>query len=502
MSSNSAYPQGKDAPVNLDINDPLAVAHGPTHDLLNAIAVALENYVGVENSTDPESLSFKLNDVVSDFLSHAQDGTLHGGGSAGAAKLTTALPVANDDLLYTADTPGTAGNNITITYVNPGTASAVLSVSVTGTAITVNLATDAALAITSTAAHVRDAVNAHTGASVLVNVTTATGNDGTGVVAALSTTALTGGVASVSLTSTARSDLAPTSAVGAGAYAARDDHRHSSNGLTLTSTYTGHTANVDGHHAKVHDFVDHTSGSARIGSGTLAARPAAGQLDRLYKSDEGPWYWDNGTTWIDVGFLRASSFVAKGSILIGTGAGTFQSKALGAEGTVPVVRASDATGIAFEALSDNNLWFGQEVGNQTIAWSGANDMKITPVFSPGAMTVNRLRIQVGGVGGTIAGAIYNASGSRLAMSAQVAANLNAVQTLSLTTNASVTPGKYFLGLWCDSGTAQFVHINRRFVPWHGIISGLTGGPSATVTVPTSQADQLPIPTILALSTAA
>jgi hypothetical protein len=66
------------------------------------------------------------------------------------AALTTSLTGANNDLVYTAVTIGAYGNQITVAYVNPGTASASLSTSVTGTAITVNLATDAGTAATGT----------------------------------------------------------------------------------------------------------------------------------------------------------------------------------------------------------------------------------------------------------------------------------------------------------------------------------------------------------------
>lgn len=108
------------------------------------------------------------------------------------ATLTTALAGANDDLKYTADARGSSGNDIRIAYVAAGV-STPLSVSVAGKDITVNLATDAAGVATSTAAQVRDAVNADAGASALVTVADETGNDGTGVVADMSPTNLAGG---------------------------------------------------------------------------------------------------------------------------------------------------------------------------------------------------------------------------------------------------------------------------------------------------------------------
>lgn len=110
------------------------------------------------------------------------------------AVLTTALTGANNDLTYTAVQPGAAGNSVTIRYVVAGT-STPLSVSVNKEtrAITVNVATDGAGAATSTAAAVRNAVNAHAEAQNIVQTANAAANDGTGVVTALAATPLATG---------------------------------------------------------------------------------------------------------------------------------------------------------------------------------------------------------------------------------------------------------------------------------------------------------------------
>ena len=86
------------------------------------------------------------------------------------------------------------GNDITIAAVNPGAANSPLSVSVTGNDITVSLATGATGALTSTAAQVRNAINADPAASALVSAYTYRGNAGAGVVAAQARTALTDGL--------------------------------------------------------------------------------------------------------------------------------------------------------------------------------------------------------------------------------------------------------------------------------------------------------------------
>ena len=70
---------------------------------------------------------------------------------AGTAALTTALSGSNNDLVYTAVQSGLGGNDITVRYVNPGTASAALSASVSAKAITVNLATGTGTAQVETA---------------------------------------------------------------------------------------------------------------------------------------------------------------------------------------------------------------------------------------------------------------------------------------------------------------------------------------------------------------
>ena len=76
------------------------------------------------------------------------------------------------------------GNDITAQLKDPGAANQALGVSVTGKAITVNLATDDAGAITSTAAQVVDAINGNLAASDLVFAAKYRTNAGAGVVEA------------------------------------------------------------------------------------------------------------------------------------------------------------------------------------------------------------------------------------------------------------------------------------------------------------------------------
>lgn len=117
-------------------------------------------------------------------------------GSRRSATLTTALAGTNNDLTYNAQAKGLSGNSIRVRYVVAG-ASTPLTVSVSSNDITVNVATSAGSAATSTANDVKAAVKASAPATALVSVTGAATSvapdDGTGVVTALSFTNLANG---------------------------------------------------------------------------------------------------------------------------------------------------------------------------------------------------------------------------------------------------------------------------------------------------------------------
>jgi len=100
-------------------------------------------------------------------------------------------------VLFTAVEAGQAGNNITVEFVNNG-ANQSLSVTVSGLDITVNLATNGASAVTSTADDIIALINADTAASALVSADNA--GLGSGTVTVLARTNLTtgnGGTASL-----------------------------------------------------------------------------------------------------------------------------------------------------------------------------------------------------------------------------------------------------------------------------------------------------------------
>lgn len=117
-----------------------------------------------------------------------------------SAQATLDVNPAGDDngLTFTAVAYGAAGNDISIAYVDPGAADAALSVSVAGSAITVNLATDETEAIITTAAEVLAAIEASAAADALVAVAIMTADsgvadDGSGVVTAMALDNLEGG---------------------------------------------------------------------------------------------------------------------------------------------------------------------------------------------------------------------------------------------------------------------------------------------------------------------
>lgn len=121
------------------------------------------------------------------------------GVSAVAASVTIDPAGTNNSIDWTAASTGTAGNSITIAYVNNG-ASKTLSVNVVGSVITINLATDGSSVATTTATLARAAVAAHPSAAALVSGANHAGNDGSGVLVATAATPLAGGVDAVATT--------------------------------------------------------------------------------------------------------------------------------------------------------------------------------------------------------------------------------------------------------------------------------------------------------------
>jgi hypothetical protein len=115
------------------------------------------------------------------------------------ATLSTTGGAANSNLTFTAKPTGANGNYVKIVLVKPGSDTATTTAARTGTGtsadpyiVTVTCATLSA-AITATANDVIAAIVADTNSSAVLRAEPKTGNDGTGVVAALVSTSLSGG---------------------------------------------------------------------------------------------------------------------------------------------------------------------------------------------------------------------------------------------------------------------------------------------------------------------
>jgi hypothetical protein len=215
---------------------------------------------------------------------------LWGDGGAGAVKATLSHGSSAANLTLTAKAAGTGGNSITLTIVNPG-GTAALSVSVSTNAITVNAQTSSG-SIVSTANDIIAAIFASAAASALV-VPSSTGA-GTGVVAALSSTALSGGANSAEvfhdLPNIGDITLNP------GEYPREDVSSHSSPGPNpemINSAFTSEasasfTINYEpgdnGHDALEADFDSNTTRNAKlvppVGSG-LPTRTFQAQVSSM-----------------------------------------------------------------------------------------------------------------------------------------------------------------------------------------------------------------------------
>jgi hypothetical protein len=123
------------------------------------------------------------------------DGGVTGGKLSTKAAATTSLTGTNNDMTFTADTAGVAGNSITVAYYTDRTpvsnGSSVAHCA--GTTITVDLKTNGSGVSTALASEVKTAIEANAEAAALVDITDFAGNDGTGVVTAMSAITLSGG---------------------------------------------------------------------------------------------------------------------------------------------------------------------------------------------------------------------------------------------------------------------------------------------------------------------
>jgi hypothetical protein len=109
------------------------------------------------------------------------------------AVATLTLGAGESAVHLVSDATGTFGNNVTVAIVDPGAPDTPLSVVRFSNAITVTAATDNAGVITSTAQDVVTALNANSSAAALITASNPDGSTGSGVVAPVTATNLTGG---------------------------------------------------------------------------------------------------------------------------------------------------------------------------------------------------------------------------------------------------------------------------------------------------------------------
>lgn len=145
----------------------------------NGIGSSSGTWDNAITSTWMGSEKFYVNDAVT-FNDSAASGAL------GNAEFTSNLGNSIDnDLIFTAKASGVGGEAVSIKYVAPTDPDQTLSVSVVGSAITVNLATDSLSFVTSTSADVKAAIETNASANALITVANAGIDNGTGLVAAM-----------------------------------------------------------------------------------------------------------------------------------------------------------------------------------------------------------------------------------------------------------------------------------------------------------------------------
>lgn len=193
-----------------------------------------------------------------------------------ASTLETNLTGTNNDIKLTAQTAGVDGDNITLTIVDPAGNDAVLEVTVDGTDITVNCATDGSSAITSTAAQVMAAINDNEDAFALVVASLKTGNDGTGVVTALSETPLASGSDGGSIISTAAEVQAAIEADATAAALVSIANKSANDGTGVVTAMS--LASLTG-------GADYTAGTDVVASVDLADTDATGNVQALTIAD-------------------------------------------------------------------------------------------------------------------------------------------------------------------------------------------------------------------------
>lgn len=153
----------------------------------------------------------------------------------GGVKAALTSGAGNAALTFTAAAAGTPGNSITVALVNGGNNQS-LSSTVSGNVITVNLATNGAGAVTSTASQVASYLEDQSAFTALASVTA--GGTGASAVVAAGATNLTGGSTTAGLSITAKTP-------GTAGDAINVTFQHAGNSSPLSATVTGNNVVVN-----------------------------------------------------------------------------------------------------------------------------------------------------------------------------------------------------------------------------------------------------------------
>lgn len=361
--------------------------------------------------------------------------------NAAANTLTTAVAGNNNDLVFT-DARATTqlgsnaslGGAVNIVYAVAGNNTA-LSVGTTtasngNTTITVNLATNGNGAATSTASDVLTAVNQDATASKYVTAALASGNDGTGTVAALGSTALSGGADAASLTiSDART------AGSAGSVNVVFANGGASQSLGVAVTHSGNNSTVTVNLATDANS-NITSNMSQVAAAIAASAPAKNLVSVSLAGDGN----------------RLASTVSSTALSSTTGSLVLESSDYGANEHVGVNVLSGSfdtysSTAGSTALTRANRNSGQDIGvsinGQQAQTSGlsatirTNSLDATLSFAAGANSVNQsLTLNITG-----GGSIFQI-GQEVSQAGQIGVGIDAVNTARL---GGVTGKLYELG---------------------------------------------------------
>ncbi len=198
--------------LNINVNSTLGNADGalgfqgsaPTAGAFLTFAGNSTLTAGNTTDLNPLRLLTVNPGVVATFNTNGQALSIEGSiaGTYAPASFTTTLGTSNSNLVFTANATNasltgfnaTAGNTITVSYVNGVGNNVPTTASVTGNAITVTLGTNGSGVVTATANNIISAINASTPAKALVSAAVTGGSNGAGVASSLAASSLAGGI--------------------------------------------------------------------------------------------------------------------------------------------------------------------------------------------------------------------------------------------------------------------------------------------------------------------